>query len=156
MPRDIAMPSVSPITPPTTAIIVVSRTNCRTMSILVAPIPMTSNHCSLQFEHRAQLSQSRARPRGSAHSSRRPFWRQGHADDSERRNLDIVFGLLELGLTHCARGQLLAALLVDLLHDVAEFRLAIAGPSQLTVPIEFDEEFAFLDKHAGLCESNDD
>ena len=52
--------------------------------------------------------------------------------------------------------MLLAALLVDLLEDVAELGLAIAGGPQLRVAIELDEEIALLDQGARSREPDDD
>ena len=64
--------------------------------------------------------------------------------------LDGVLGHLELRLAVRPRGDLLAALPVDLLDEVAVFGLAVVRRLDLRLAVELDQQIAALDARPGL------
>ena len=69
-------------------------------------------------------------------------------EDLELRALDGVLGRLELRLAVRAGGDLFAALLVDLLDEIAILGLPVVRRLDLGLPIELDEQIAALDARA--------
>jgi hypothetical protein len=76
-------------------------------------------------------------------------------EDLELRALHGILGRLELRLAVRAGGDLFAALLVDLLDEIAVLRLAVVRRLDLGLPVELDQQVATLDARAGLDEPDD-
>ena len=76
-------------------------------------------------------------------------------EDLELRALDGVLGRLELRLAVRAGGDLLAALLVDLLDEIAVLGLTIVRRLDLGLAIELDQQIAALDARARLDQADD-
>ena len=112
---------------------------------------------ALQIERAAQLLELRPRLverqlvlfRGN---------RRGHLvlEHLEIRAFDGVLGRLHLRLVVRPGGELLAALLVDLLDEIAVLRLAVVRGLDLRLAVEFDEEIAAFHRGARLDQADDD
>ena len=76
-------------------------------------------------------------------------------EDFELGALHGVLGRLELRLAVRAGGDLFAALLVDLLDEIAILRLPVVRRLGLGLPVELDQQIAALDARAGLDEPDD-